>query len=92
MNVVVKLVLDGAIPTRILMLARDLMSFRLEINVATQTDNGKRESTNKNDMNVMFHNKGMDMINLSRILNSMKVMAAVPNYLRGPLPIFTLEE
>ena len=80
-NVVEKLVLDGAIPTRILMV------FRSEINVATKADNGKRESTNKNYMNVMFHNKGMDMINLSRILNSKKVMAAVPNYLRGPPPI-----
>ena len=59
-NVVEELVLDGAIPTRILMFVRDLMAFRLEINVATQTDNGKRESTNKNYMNVMFHNKGMD--------------------------------
>ena len=38
-------------------------------------------------MNVMFHNKGMDMINLSRILNSKKVMMAVPKYLRGPPPI-----
>ena len=28
-------------------------------------ENGKRESTNKNYTNVMFHNKGMDMINLS---------------------------
>ena len=80
-NVVEKLVLDGAIPNRI------LMAFRSKINVATKADNGKRESTNKNYMNVMFHNKGMDMINLSRILNSKKVMAAVPNYLRGPPPI-----
>ena len=31
-NVVEKLVLDGAIPTRILMLVRDLMAFRLKIN------------------------------------------------------------
>ena len=85
-NVVEKLVLDEAIPTRILMLVRDLMAFRLKINVATTTDNGKRESTNKNYMNVMFHNKGMDM-NVSRILNSKKVMVAVPNYLRGPPPI-----
>ena len=46
-----------------------------------------RESTNKNYMNVMFHNKRMDMINLSRILNSKKVMVAVPNYLRAPLPL-----
>ena len=36
-NVVEELVLDGAIPTRILMLVRDLMAFRLEINVATQS-------------------------------------------------------
>ena len=38
-------------------------------------------------MNIMFHNKGMDMINLSGILNNKKVMAAVPNYLRVPPPI-----
>ena len=79
-NVVENLVLDGAIPTRILMLVTDLMAFRLKIKVTTKADNGKRESTNKNYMNVMFHNKGMDVINLSRILNSKKVMAAVPNY------------
>ena len=59
-NVVEELVLDRAIPTRILMVVRELMAFRLEINVATQTDNGKRESSNKNYMNVMFHNKEMD--------------------------------
>ena len=61
------------------MLVRDLMAFRLKINVSPKSDNGKRESTNKNYMNVMFDNKGMDMINLLRILNSKKVMAAVPN-------------
>ena len=87
MNVVERLVLDGIIPTRILILVRDLMAFRLKINVAAKVENYKRESTNKNYMNVMFHNKGMDMINLSRILNSKKVMAAVPNYLRVPPPI-----
>ena len=38
-----KLILDGAIPTRILVLVRDLMAFRLKINVATKADNGKRE-------------------------------------------------
>ena len=46
-------------------------------------------------MNVIFHNKGMDMINLSRILNSKKLMAAVANYLRGPpllLVIHVLEQ
>ena len=42
-NVVEKLVLDGAIPTRILMLVRDLMAFRSKIYVTTKADNGKRE-------------------------------------------------
>ena len=48
-----KLVLDGTIPTRILILVRDLMAFRLKIDVATKAENGKRESTNKNYMNVL---------------------------------------
>ena len=78
-NVVERLVLDGTIPTRILVLVKDLMAFRLKINVAAKPENSKRESTNKNYTNVMFHNKGMDMINFLRILNSKKVMAAVPN-------------
>ena len=76
LNVVEKLVLDGTIPTRILILVRDLMAFRLKIDVATKAENSKKN-----------HNKGMDMINLSRILNSKKVMMAVPKYLRGPRPI-----
>ena len=38
-------------------------------------------------MNVLFHNKGMDMIHLSRILNSKRVMATVPSYLKGPPPV-----
>ena len=94
-NVVERLVLDGTIPTRILVLVKDLMASRLKINVAAKPENSKRESTNKNYMNVMFHNKGMDMINFRRILNSKKVMAAVPNYLRGHPPIVsytTLEQ
>ena len=86
-NVAERLVLDGTIPTRILVLVKDLMAFRLKINVAAKPENSKRESTNKNYMNIMFHNKGMDMINFPRILKSKKVMAAVPNYLRGPPPI-----
>ena len=38
-------------------------------------------------MNVTFHDKGMDMVDLPRILNSKKVGAAIPNYLKGPPPI-----
>ena len=87
MNVVERLVLDGTIPTPILVLVKDLMAFGLKINVAAKAENSKRESTNKIYMNVMFHNKRMDMIKFQRILNSKKMMAALPNYLRGPPPI-----
>ena len=38
-------------------------------------------------MNVPFHDKGMDIVDLPRILNSKKVVAAIPNYLKGPPPI-----
>ena len=42
-NVVERLVLDGTIPTRILVLVKDLMAFRLKINVAAKPENSKRE-------------------------------------------------
>ena len=48
MNVVEKLVLDGAIPTHILILVRDFMALRLKINIETKANIGKGESTNKN--------------------------------------------
>ena len=37
-------------------------------------------------MNVWYHNKGMDLLNLPQILNCKKVMMAVPNYLRNTPP------
>ena len=43
MNVVERLVLDGTIPTHILVLVKDLMAFRLKINVAGKPENSKRE-------------------------------------------------
>jgi len=36
---------------------------------------------------VLFHNKGMDMIDLPGILNSKRVLATVPWHLKGPVPI-----
>ena len=41
MNVVERLVLDGTISTRILVLVKDLMAFRLKINVAAKPENSK---------------------------------------------------
>ena len=49
--------------------------------------NVDKESCDRQYMNVPFHDKGMDMVDLPRILNSKKVGAAIPNYLKGPPPI-----
>ena len=36
---------------------------------------------------MLFHNKGMDKIDLPRILNGKRVISAVPKHLSGPLPV-----
>lgn len=41
-------------------------------------------------MSVIFHNKGMGMIGISKILNSRRLMAALPRHLRGPTPMLAI--
>ena len=86
-DVISTLVIDEHIPTRVMLLVNDLMAYRFKITVTPRLKNVEREDTNKCFMNVMFHNKGMDMIDLPRILNSKRVMATVPSYLKGPPPV-----
>ena len=61
------------------------MDYRFRRKV-TQVDQIIIMSTDRHYMNVPFHNKGMDMIDLPRILNSKRVVA-IPNYLKDPTPI-----
>ena len=86
-DVISTLVIDEHIPTRVMLLVNDLMAYRFKIKVTPRLKNVEREDTNKCFMNVMFHNTGMDMIDLPRILNSKRVMATVPSYLKGPPPV-----
>ena len=43
------------------LLVNDLMAYRFKIKVTPRLKNVEREDTNKCFMNVLFHNKGMDM-------------------------------
>ena len=86
-DVISTLVIDEHIPTRVMLLVNDLMAYRFKITVTPRLKNVEREDTTKCFMNVLFHNKGMDMIDLPRILNSKRVMATVPSYLKGPPPV-----
>ena len=58
-----------------MLLVNDLIAYRFKIKVTPRLKNVEREDSNKCFMNVMFHNKGMDMIDLPRILNSKRVTA-----------------
>ena len=83
-DVISTLVIDKHISTRVMLLVNDLMAYRFKIKVTPRLKNVEREDTNKCFMNVLFHNKGID---LPRILNSKRVMATVPSYLKGPPPV-----
>ena len=64
-----------------------MVAYTLRCKVMQNKTNLDRESCDRQLMNVPFHNKGMDMVDLPRILNSKKVGAAIPNYLKGLPPI-----
>ena len=86
-DVTENLVLHEKISARTLLLVKDLVAYRLRRKVMQNKTNVDRESCDRQYMNVPFHDKGMDMVDLPRILNSKKVGAAIPNYLKGPPPI-----
>ena len=71
------------IPNRILLLVNDLMSHRFRVVTASKVESVITD-IKRSYLNVLFHNKGMDKIDLPRILNSKRVMSAVPKHLSGP--------
>ena len=85
-DVTESLVLNERIPARILSLVRDLIAFRFRSKVTTRRRDNVVNNSKRQYMNVLYHNKGMDMLNLPRILNCKRVMMAVPNYLRNTPP------
>ena len=72
------LVLDEQIPARILLLVQDMTAYRFRSKSPVRADDLKCDNSDRSYMNVLFHKKGMDMINLPKILNCKKVTETVP--------------
>ena len=88
MDVVDSMVLKGQVPTRILMVVKDVMAYRCTFTCkVTAAVKDVKVDKERDYINVLFHNKGMDMIGLQQILNSRRVMTALPSYLRGSPPV-----
>ena len=89
-DVVESMVSEGQVPTRILMVVKDVMAYRCTFRCkATAAVKDMKVNKERGYINVLFHNKGMDMFSLQQILNSRRVMTALPSYLRGSPPVVT---
>ena len=84
-DVIYRLVVSEHIPNRILLLVNDLMSHKFRVVTASKVESMITD-IKRSYLNVLFHNKGMDKIDLPRILNSKRVMSALPKHLSG-LPL-----
>ena len=79
------LLLEQKIPKYIPLIIKDLASFRLGLHKApkiTKTDNTAKILIIK----VPFHNKGLEMINLSQILHSKPVKESIPSFIQNQTP------
>ena len=76
------------VPDRIAVLTRDLMAYKKRSpRMETACINVGRDSTNSNGfMTMCYHNKGIEMIDLPRLLNSKTVKDAVPHFLSNREP------
>ena len=72
------------IPKYIPLIIKDLISFRLglhKIEKGPQVDN-----MDKSFLKVPFHNKGIEMVKLSQIVNSKSVQMSIPNFIKNSVP------
>ena len=86
-QLVENITLQQNLPSRVLVLAKDLAAYRNRVHcLKLQDDSAKKDKLKRDFMNVLFHNKGLDMINLPKLLNSTVVMKSVPDFLDDPTP------
>ena len=74
------------LPDRVGILLKDLIAFRKRGTHISDINDGKEPRRASGYMNILYHNKGIDMVNLPRILNSKYVRDAVPNFLQSITP------
>ena len=78
------LLLEQKIPKYIPLIIKDLASFKLGLHKMVKIT--KIDTTTKTFLKVPFHNKGIEMINLSQILHSKSVKKSIPSFFQNQTP------
>ena len=78
------LLLEQKIPKYIPLIIKDLASFKLGLHKTVKIT--KIDTTTKTFLKVPFHNKGIEMINLSQILHSKPVKKSIPSFFQNQTP------
>ena len=74
------------VPDRVAVLLKDLIAFRKRVSHISECNGNKETRKASGYMNLLCHNKGIDMVNLPRILNSKYVRDAVPGFVQNATP------
>ena len=73
-------------PTHLLLILKDLIKFRLGTSQPQLSKQHIKENNRKHFLKVKFHNKGIEMINLSGILRSRQVKSTIPVFFEHKEP------
>lgn len=80
------LVLNEEISVCVLMVAKDMMAYRFGNKITQNVEDTHTLNVKRCYVNVLYHNKEMDILDLPSILSSKKVEAAVTSHFRGSPP------
>ena len=78
--------LNHEVPDYVTVLLKDLIAFRKKGVHILNTNVNSEPRKVSGYMNILYHNKGIDMVNLPRILNNKYVRDAVPGFLQNKTP------
>ena len=74
------------VPDRIAVLLKDLIAFRKRVVRMREYTNDVVSRNASGYMSILYPNKGIDMVNIPRILNNRYVRDAVPNIIQNAAP------
>ena len=77
---------EHEVPDRVVVLIKDMIAFKKRA-LAIETDDVDKPLKNASGfLNIYYHNKGIEMVNLPRILKSRYVRDAVPQFINNKIP------
>ena len=77
---------EHEVPARVVVLIKDMIAFKKGALHIKTNDVDKLSKKASGFLNICYHNKGIEMINVPRILNSRYVRDAVPQFINNRVP------